>query len=85
MIGVAAGAGTGTEGAEVVGENGEFDGRRKELRPRWNWTDSSHAGGVGKREKRTQKKQMWSPKEREDPEQKRGRQSQESGRKSSDP
>lgn len=56
--GVAADAGTGTADVGVVAENGVFDGRRKELRPRSNWTDSNRAGWVGKREKRTQRKQM---------------------------
>ena len=82
---IAVDAGTDTEGAGVVGESGAFGGRRRELRPRSNWTDSNHAGGVGKWEKRTQREQMWSPKRWEGPEQKRGRQRQESGRKSLDP
>jgi hypothetical protein len=72
----AVGAGTNTEDAEVVGGNGGFDERRKGLRPKLNWIDSSHVGEVGKWEKRTQRKQMYSPKERVDPEQKRGRQKQ---------
>jgi hypothetical protein len=46
--GVAAGAGTSTGGAEVVGGNGEIGGRRTGSRPRLSWTDSSHVGGVGR-------------------------------------
>ena len=73
--------GTDTEVAEDAGENGGFDERRKELRPKLNWTDSSRVGEVGKWEKDTQRKQMHSPREREDPEQRKGRRRQESGMK----
>ena len=82
--GAAVDVGTSTEDAGVVGGNGEFDERRKESRPKLNWTDSNHAGEVGKWEKHTQRKQTYSPKEREDPEQKRGHQRQERDMKNSD-
>jgi hypothetical protein len=85
MSDVAVDAGANTGDAGVVAENGGFDGWWKELIPRLNWTDSNHVGGVGRREKHTQKEQMWSPGEREDPEQQRGRRGQENGRKSLDP
>ena len=78
----AVGAGTSTEDAEVVGGNGGFDERRRELRPKLNWIDSNRVGEVGKWGKHTQRKQMYSPREREDPEQKRGHQRQENGMKS---
>ena len=78
----AVGAGTSTEDAGVVGGNGGFDERRRGLRPKLNWIDSNRVGEVGKRGKHTQRKQMCSPKEREDPEQKRGRQRRENGMKS---
>ena len=80
--GAAVGAGTSTEDAGVVGGNGGFDERRRELRPKLNWIDSNRVGEVGKWGKYTQRKQMYSPREREDPEQKRGRQRQENGMKS---
>ena len=82
---IGGGAGINREGAGAAGGNGGADERRKELRPRLSWTDSSRVGEVGKREKHTQRKQMYSPREREDPEQKRGRQRQERGMKSLDP
>lgn len=88
-LGVAGGAGVGaeinTEDAGVVGENGRFDGRRKGLRRKLSWTDSNLAWEVGKLEKDTQRTQMYSPREREDPEQKRGRREQESGMRNLDP
>ena len=74
-------AGANTEDAGAAGGNGEVGGRRRESRPKSNWTDSNRAGEVGKREKHTQRKQMCLPREREDPEQKRGRQRQEKGMK----
>ena len=88
-LGVVGDAGVGaeinTEDAGVVGENGRVDGRRKELRRKLSWTDSSQVWEVGKPAKDTQRKQMYSPREREDPEQKRGRREQESGMRNLDP
>jgi len=78
----AVGAGTSTEDVGVVGGNGGFDERRRELRPKLNWIDSNRVGEVGKWGKHTQRKQMYSPEERDDPERKRGRKRQENGMKS---
>jgi len=78
-------AGINTEGAGAVAENGLFDEQRRGLRPRLNWADSNHVGEVGMRKEHTQRKQMYSLKERGDPEQKRGLRGQESGRKNLDP
>jgi len=78
-------AGTNTENAGAVAENGGFDERRRELRPRLNWTDSNHVGEVDRQVKHTQRMQMYSPKGREGPGLKRGHQRQESGRKNLDP
>ena len=86
MVGDAAvGAGTSTEDAGVVGENGGFDEGRKGLRPRLNWTDSNRVEEVGKRGKDTQRKQMHSPRGREDPEQGGDHRKQENGTESLDP
>ena len=79
---VVVGAGTSTEDAEVVGGNGGFDERRRELRPKLNWIDSNRFREVGKWGKHTQRKKMYSPGEREDAERKRGRSRQENSVKS---
>ena len=78
----AVGAGTSTEDAGVVGGNRGFDERRGELTPKLNWIDSNRVGEVGKWGKHTQRKSMYSPGEREDAEQKKGRKRQENGMKS---
>ena len=41
-------AGTSTEDVGVVGGNGGFDERRRELRPKLNWINSNRVGEVGK-------------------------------------
>ena len=79
------GVGINTEDAEVVGESGRSGERRKGSRRKLSWTDSNQVWGAGRLEKHTQKKQMYSPGEREDPEQKRGRREQESGMRNLDP
>lgn len=55
----AAGAAASTEDVGVVAGNGDFDERRKELKPRWNLNDSSHLEEVGNWAKETQKKQAY--------------------------
>lgn len=77
-------AAASTEGAGVVGGNEVLDERKKELRPRSNLSDSSCSGEVGNWTGDTQKKQVYSPRELEVPDQKRGRRKQEGGRKNLD-
>ena len=79
------GVGINTVDAGAVGENGRSGERRKESRRKLSWSDSNQVWGAGKLEKHTQRKQMYSPGEQEDPEQKRGRREQESGMRNLDP
>ena len=52
-----------------VAENEAFDERRKELRPKPSWSGSNHVWGVDSWEKDTQRKQAYSLRVREVPEQ----------------